>query len=114
MKGTAAIANGAWLAASLPEYLHFRRAAAAVEPTQRHLLQSCLQRNAETSFGREHGFSDIHSWEKFAERVPVRGYDEFRGWIDRIADGEHAVLTADRVRLFEPSSGSSGAAKWIP
>lgn len=114
MKVAAAIANGAWLAASLPEYLRFRRASATVEPTQRRLLKDCLARNANTVFGREHGFSDIRSWEEFAERVPVRAYDDFRHWIDRIAEGEHAVLTADRVRLFEPSSGSSGAVKWIP
>ena len=42
MNVSAAVANGAWLAASLPEYLRFRRAAAAVEPTQRRLLQACL------------------------------------------------------------------------
>jgi hypothetical protein len=111
---SAAVANGAWLAASLPEYLRFRRAAAAVEPTQRRLLQACIARNADTAFGREHGFSGIRSWEEFAERVPIRAYDDFRAWIDRIAQGEHAILTTDRVRLFEPSSGSSGAAKWIP
>ena len=114
MKVSAAIANGAWLAASLPEYLRFRRAAAAIEPTQRRLLQTCLARNADTAFGREHDFSGIRSWEEFSERVPVRAYDEYRGWIERIAQGEQAVLTADRVRLFEPSSGSSGPAKWIP
>lgn len=114
MNVAAAIANGAWLAASLPEYLRFRRAASAVEATQRRLLQACLERNADTAFGREHDFAGIRSWEEFAERVPVRGYDDFSGWIDRIAQGEEAVLTAERVRLFEPSSGSSGAAKWIP
>ena len=114
MKGTAAIANGAWLAASLPEYLRFRRASTAVEPAQRGLLRDCLARNANTVFGREHEFSGIRSWEEFAERVPVRAYDDLHPWIDRIAQGEQAVLTAERVRLFEPSSGSSGAAKWIP
>ena len=114
MKGTAAIANGAWLAASLPEYRRFRRAATDLESTQRGLLLNCLARNADTTFGREHGFSGIRSWEEFAARVPVRTYDDFRPWINRIAQGEQAILTADRVQLFEPSSGSSGAAKWIP
>lgn len=114
MNVTATMANAAWLAASLPEYLRFRRAAAAVEATQRRALRACLARNADTVFGKEHGFSGIGSWEEFAERVPVRRYDDYRHWIDRIAGGEAAVLTVDRVRLFEPSSGSSGAVKWIP
>lgn len=114
MNVAALIANSAWLAASLPEYLHFRRAAAAVEPTQRRVLQDCLRRNADTAFGREHGFSSLQSWEAFADRIPVRRYDEYRDWIGRIAAGEPGVLTAEPVRLFEPSGGSSGAAKWIP
>ena len=114
MKTAAAIANSAWLAASIPEYLRFRHATGALEATQRRLLQTCLAHNADTAFGREHGFSGIRSWEEYAERVPVRAYDDFRDWVGRIAAGEQAVLTADRVRLFEPSSGSSGAAKWIP
>lgn len=114
MKAAATFANSAWLAASIPEYLRFRSATAELERTQRRLLQACIARNVDTSFGREHGFSGIRRWEDYAERVPVRSYDDIGGWIDRIAGGEKAVLTADRVRLFEPSSGSSGAAKWIP
>ena len=114
MKAAATFANSAWLAASIPEYLRFRSAAAEPERTQRRLLQTCIARNAETAFGRKHGFSGIRCWEDYAERVPVRSYDDISDWIDRIAGGEAAVLTADRVRLFEPSSGSSGAAKWIP
>ena len=114
MNVSATIANSTWLATSLPEYLRFRRDAAHPERTQRQILNACLRRNASTAFGTAHDFGGIRSWEEFAERVPVRTYDDFGAWIDRIAKGEDRVLTADRVRLFEPSSGSSGAAKWIP
>ena len=34
--------------------------------------------------------------------------------VARIAEGETQVLTCERVRLFEPTSGSSSPAKWIP
>lgn len=114
MKLSAAVANGAWFAASLPEYRRFRHDARRTEQTQRRILAACLKRNADTAFGREHGFSDMRSWEDFADGVPIRTYDDIGDWIDRIAQGEERVLTAERVRLFEPSSGSSGSAKWIP
>jgi len=114
MSASATFANAAWLAASLPEYLRFRRATTHAEAVQRRYLNSCLRRNARTEFGRQHDFAGIDSWETYAERVPVRTYDEYRDWIDRIAAGRDGVLTAERVRLFEPSSGSSGAEKWIP
>ena len=114
MSAGALIGNLSWLAASLPEYRRFGRDAGRLEDTQRKLLASHLRRNANSQFGLEHGFADIKSWEEYSQRVPCRDYDEHLGWINRIAAGEDRVLTNERVLLFEPSSGSSGAAKWIP
>ena len=114
MKLDAAIANSLWLAASLPEYMRFRRAATRVEATQRQLLSRYLLDNAQTEFGRAHDFAGIRGWEEFVERVPVRNYDAHAPWITKIAAGDGDVLTAEPVRLLEPSSGSSGAEKWIP
>ena len=114
MRLSAAIANNLWLAASLPEWLRFRRSTSDVEATQRTLLDRRLRANAATAFGREHDFANISCWEEYAARVPVRAYDEYEAWIKRIARGEDDVLTSDTVRLFEPSSGSTGAEKWIP
>jgi len=114
MTAGATIANLGWLAASLPEWFRFRRAAANVEAEQRKMLQAYLQRNAATDFGKTHRFASLASWEEFNEAVPVRTYEDFRPWIERIADGESEVLTADEVKMLEPSSGSSGAEKWVP
>jgi hypothetical protein len=108
------IANNLWLAASLPEWMCFRHAATRVEETQRQLLSRYIKDNAETDFGQDHGFSRLRSWEEFADKVPVRPYEDFEPWISQIASGKHSVLTAEPVNLLEPSSGSSGAEKWIP
>ncbi len=110
----ATFGNLSWLAASLPEYRRFKRDARNLESTQRNRLQHYLRRNAGTAFGLQHGFGGINSWEEFTEQVPVRDYDDFEPWISRITAGELKVLTQDPVRLFEPSSGSSGPAKLIP
>jgi hypothetical protein len=109
-----AIANNLWLAASLPEWMRFRHAARRVEAVQRQLLANYVRRNAATAFGKEHGFAQMRSWEDFAENIPVRAYEEIEPWIGQIAAGAHNVLTAEPVKLLEPSSGSSGAEKWIP
>jgi len=114
MNAGATFGNLSWLAASLPEYRRFKRDARNLEATQRNRLHHYLRRNAHTDFGLQHNFASINSWEEFAEQVPVRDYDDFEPWISRIAAGEPEVLTQDAVRLFEPSSGSSGAAKLIP
>jgi hypothetical protein len=50
----------------------------------------------------------------FQARVPVASYDDFAPAIERMAAGESNVLVASRVKLFEPSSGSTAASKLIP
>jgi len=110
----AAIANVAWLATSLPEWLRFNHAASRVEATQRSLLSNYVRRNAETEFGKAHDFKAIRNYEAFAARVPTRTYDDYQHWIEQIAAGSQNILTTERVNLLEPTSGSSGAEKWVP
>lgn len=114
MDAGAAIGNLGWLAASWPEYRRFRRDAGNLEAMQRARLEHYLRSNADTAFGRHYGFAAIRSIDEYAERVPIQDYDDFEPWIERIAKGEARVLTADPVRLFEPTSGSSGPSKLIP
>ncbi len=114
MNASALIGNLSWFAASIPEYRRFKRDAHNLEDTQRKRLLRYLKHNADTAFGLAHDFANVGSWEEYSKRVPIRDYDEFESWISRIAAGESRVLTADPVRLFEPSSGSSGPAKLIP
>jgi hypothetical protein len=110
----AAVGNIGWLAASLPEYRRFMRDAGNPEASQRARLEHYLRENADTAFGRHYDFASLCSPGDYAERVPIQGYDAFEPWIDRIANGEARVLTADPVRLFEPTSGSSGPSKLVP
>jgi hypothetical protein len=110
----AAVGNIGWLAASLPEYRRFMRDAGNPEASQRARLEQYLRENADTAFGRHYDFASLCSPGDYAERVPIQGYDAFEPWIDRIANGEARVLTADPVRLFEPTSGSSGPSKLVP
>jgi hypothetical protein len=85
-----------------------------VAGAQRTILDRYLRRNADTAFGMRYGFRRIRSPEEFRERVPLSRYDDYDDFVQRILRGEHQVLTRDRVRLLEPSSGSTRAAKLIP
>ena len=78
-----------------------------------HLI-TILDRNAYTEYGRKDGFSRIRSYREFAENVPLTAYEDYEEHIQRIADGENNVLTAEAVKLLEPTSGSSGGRKLIP
>jgi GH3 auxin-responsive promoter len=111
---SAAIANLAWLAASARAHAQFKAALDDPAHAQDELLRRYLRTSAGTGFGREHGLSDVHTYEQFAQRVPIRDYDELSPWIERIRRGESNVLTRDPVRRLVPTSGSTAARKLIP
>ena len=111
---TCATANALWLGGCLPELARFRRATRCVRREQERILHRLLAANCETEFGRKYGFTSIRSPRDYQQAVPLRTYDDYAPWIDRVADGAANVLTRERVRLLEPTSGSAAAAKLIP
>ena len=110
----ATLANSAWLASCMPEHRRFRRALGRVRAEQERVLREILGKNRASTFGRDHGFSAIRTVRDYQTRVPLSDYHDYRAGVARIAEGETQVLTSERVRLFEPTSGSSSPAKWIP
>jgi hypothetical protein len=108
------VANSMWLAACVPELARFHRASRQVAEEQWGVLRRILSENADSELGSSHDFAAIRSIAEYQEKVPLRDYDGHKEWIDRAASGVPNVLTRERVRLFEPTSGSSGATKLIP
>ena len=81
---------------------------------QSQFLHAILAANRDTQFGREHHFADIRSVDDFRRAVPLRRDDEFAPWLERVARGDPAVLTADPVIAFEATGGNAAGAKLIP
>lgn len=109
-----AAVNGALLAGSLPAVGRLRRALKDPRKSQDALLMRHLAANAGSAFGREHALSRVRTLREFQDAVPPRGFDGHAPWVRRAMAGERAVLTSEPVKLFEVTSGSSGAAKHIP
>jgi len=107
------LANSVWLAGCLPAHVQFQRATKRVAATQEAILRRILRANAGTEFGRAHDFPSMRSTCDYQQRVQLCDYDDYAVMIQRIAAGEQNVLTSDPVCLFEPTSGSSSAEKWI-
>ena len=61
---------------------------------QEDLVLRIARENANTAFGREHGFDRIRNIADFRMRVPVSCYNDYPEYIERIANGERNVLTA--------------------
>ncbi|MDT0269241.1 GH3 auxin-responsive promoter family protein [Streptomyces sp. DSM 44915] len=81
---------------------------------QQRALADLLAFNADTEFGRRHGFGRIRTLDAFRSAVPIRDYAGHAPWIERTAAGERNLLTADAPALYFTSSGSTGAHKKVP
>ena len=106
--------NTAWMWKCRGELQAFRRATSAVAETQATVLAEIVSRNRATVYGIRHGFDGIRSPGDFQDRVPLSTYDTYAELIRRIAQGEANVLTRQRVRLLEPTSGTTRGEKLIP
>lgn len=95
------------------EYRRFMKPCSVKQVQTRYLLD-LLRKNSETTYGKRYGFSEIRSYEEFAEKVPLTVYEDYEPFINEISDGKKNILTSEDVTLFEPTSGSSGGKKLIP
>jgi len=106
--------NVLWTGANLAAYARYRRARRDPRRAQERILGDFLQRNCDTEYGRAYGFAAIRSVAQFQEQVPICSYDQLEPWIEKIRDGVSNVLAAEPVLLLQKTSGSSGAAKYVP
>jgi hypothetical protein len=109
-----AAANGMWLASFLPAHSAFRRAVKNPKKAQAAVLEKLLRQNSGCAFGKQCQFSHLRGARDFQKAVPIVTYEDLAPWMRRMMDGEHEVLTSERVLMFEKTSGSSDSAKYIP
>lgn len=108
------IVNTLWKAQSYPVYKQFLRVACFLQKTQEDYLLNILRRNSRTVYGNRYAFKNIASAVQFRDTVPLTTYKDYLQYIDKISNGDEGVLTFEKVKLFEPTSGSCSAQKLIP
>ena len=82
---------------------------------QRDELTNLLQTAKKTEVGKQYGFADIHQYEDFANRVPVRTYEEIAPMIERCRRGEQNIFWPTPIKWYAKSSGTTNAkSKFIP
>ena len=81
---------------------------------QEAILKDLLKTGKLTDFGKEHQFNNIQGYEQFRQAVPVRDYEQFKPYIDRIKEGRHNVLWKGKPIYFAKTSGTTSGIKYIP
>lgn len=84
------------------------------EVAQRQRLGVLLAGARGTAFGREHHLDEVETLEEWREAVPLRTHSGLTSYLDRVAEGEAAVLTTSPVQMLLETSGTTGAPKHLP
>jgi hypothetical protein len=92
----------------------FDKLSRAPAQSQQRLLREILGTNADTEFGRRHGFAGITTFREFQERVPISSYEDLEPYINAAMLGQPNQLTKHEPVLFTTTSGTTGASKYIP
>ena len=88
----------------------------AMDPvaTQRGVLRQLLLEGAKTVFGRDHRLREVRDHTSLVQAVPLRDYEGFRPYIERVITGENDVLWPGRPLYLCKTSGTTSGAKYIP
>ena len=92
----------------------FDKLSSAPAQSQQRLLREILGTNADTEFGRRHGFGAIATFQDFQERVPISSYEDLEPYVSAEMNGRPNQLTRHAPVLFTTTSGTTGASKYIP
>ncbi len=87
---------------------------------QEEALRRILAANANTEFGRKHGFARLLQvpgadiWKHFRKTVPIRSYTDFQPDIERMKNGEAGILIPGKPEMFSLTSGTTSEPKFCP
>ncbi len=81
---------------------------------QDKIFADLIRQGARTSFGKDHDFDKIRSYEDFKGQVPVADYEDLRPYIERIVEGEENVLWPGKPMYLAKTSGTTSGVKYIP
>jgi len=81
---------------------------------QQKTFQKLVAQATDTAFGKDHGFSEIKTYDDFKKQVPIRDYEGLRDYIDRVTNGEANVLWPGKPQYLSKTSGTTSGVKYIP
>ena len=105
-----------FLAKPFASYIHkqIKKGMETAVEDQQSVFNNLIKAAAKTEFGKEHGFADIKTYEDFIKQVPIRDYEAFKVYIERIKEGKHNVLWKGQPIYLAKTSGTTSGVKYIP
>lgn len=81
---------------------------------QQNVFKNLISQAQNTTFGKDHNFSNIKSYEDFKKQVPIRDYEALKPYIEKVLAGDSDVLWKGKPIYFAKTSGTTSGVKYIP
>lgn len=95
-------------------YKGIRKGMATAVEDQEAILKDLLKIGRNTDFGKEHYLGNVSVYEEYLQAVPVRDYEQFKPYIEKIKEGKHNVLWKGKPIYLAKTSGTTSGVKYIP
>ena len=103
------IANILFILCCFPVWFRFNFCIKNFAKFQKNILRKIIYQNKNTLYGKKYNFAQIENYIDWKNQVPIINYED----IEQLVTEKNA-LTSNKIKLFEPTSGSSGGRKLIP
>lgn len=95
-------------------YKQVRKGMQTALADQDQILKNLLKTGGQTVFGNDHKLLDVKDYPGFKQAVPVRDYEQLKGYIQQVKEGKHNILWKGQPIYFAKTSGTTSGTKYIP
>lgn len=95
-------------------YARIRKGMTTALQDQDATLKELLKVGRTTEFGKEHGLDKVNTYQEFKQAIPIRDYEAFKPYIEKVKEGKHNILWKGKPIYFAKTSGTTSGVKYIP
>ena len=95
-------------------YKQIRKSMLTATTDQEQMLPTLIKSGSKTEFGKAHNFDKIKDHSDFVKNVPIREYEDFKVYIEKIKQGKHNILWKGLPIYLAKTSGTTSGVKYIP
>jgi hypothetical protein len=95
-------------------YNRIRKSMATALDDQDAIFKELLKTGAKTTFGTDHQLHTVTNHAEYQQAVPIRDYEQLKGYIAQVKEGKHNVLWKGKPIYFAKTSGTTSGVKYIP
>ena len=81
---------------------------------QNSIFNTLIKTGLKTEFGKEHHFEKIKTHGDYVKNVPIREYEDFKVYIEKLKQGKQNILWKGFPIYFAKTSGTTSGIKYIP